>query len=75
MSFLVPILKIREQKREASSPYFSWAQFIISVMKNGLPYWADAETKQLRLFNLGVKGAVHVNKERKHKKAFQNKTC
>ena len=39
-------------------------------MKNGLPYWADAETKQLRLFNLGVKGAVHVNKERKHKKSF-----
>ena len=32
MSFLVPILKIREQRREASSPYFSWAQYIIPVL-------------------------------------------
>ena len=36
MSFLVPILKIREQRREASSPYFSWAQYIIFVMWNAL---------------------------------------
>ena len=30
--FLVPTLKIREQKREASSPYFSWAKYIILVI-------------------------------------------
>ena len=32
MSFIMPLIKIREQSRKASSPYFSWAQFIILVI-------------------------------------------